>query len=80
MDIANHADILYAYIARLSVADLESIIEAERATWHAAVNGGTSEQSAAQKASRDNVRALIKRMHESDRDTIATIVRRNATK
>ena len=41
----DHSDILVAYIKRLSLADLERIVEAERACWHAAMNSYTDRVS-----------------------------------
>lgn len=78
MDIDQHADILYAYLVRLSFDDLQQIVEAERNAWHAQANYGTSGQLAEQNASRDVVRAAVGRMLASDRENIETIIRRNA--
>lgn len=76
MDTDQHADILYAYLVRLSFDDLQRIVEAERNAWHAQANYGISGQIAEQNASREVVRAAVGRMLASDRANVETIIHR----
>jgi len=77
MNVDQHADILYAYLVRLTLDDLQEIVEAERNAWRAQANYGMSGQIAEQNAAREVVRAAVGRMLASDRANVETIIRRN---
>lgn len=70
----DHSDILVAYIKRLSLADLERIVEAQRACWHAAMNLGMRTQIECQNNSEIIIRQAADNMIEHDKQIIERVV------
>jgi hypothetical protein len=78
MTAEQHAKILYAYIARLSMSDLRKIVVAERECWHAQCNQGAAAQAAARKEAFETVRVAVAVMLADDRFNVETIIGANA--
>ena len=70
----SHAVILEAYVARLSISDLERIIEARKEGARAALNQGNRAQLAAMENTSKVVASSVSNMIEWDRDIIARVV------
>ena len=62
----DHARILYAYLSRLSMANLAAIVEAERAAWVSQSWEPMSAQLKAQDRAREAVLAAINSMLDHD--------------
>jgi len=72
-----HASVLYAYLSRMTPANVKGILEAEMKAWHAATNYPLGAQLAAQKQSMDAIEAALDRMLDSDLNNIQLTIDRS---
>lgn len=76
MKINKHSDILYAYLARLTLADLRKILASAEKCQVAQLNNGTSTQLRYQSEMQLSVRKAIEGMIENDIELIEKIMER----
>jgi hypothetical protein len=70
----HHCHILAAYMNRLTVSDLEAILEANKAGWHAGFNLGTAAQIEAHKTMERAVDQAVHHLSEHDINLIGKAV------
>lgn len=78
MTVEQHANVFYAYLARLSLEQLRAVVSAQEASWFAAANYGNSGQLQAQEESQEAVQRAMGKMLGSDVANIESIIGRNA--
>ena len=74
MQKIDHAEILSAYLCRLTLADIDNIARTNRAWTHAAMNYGNSAQDSARAAHYDAVCNAINNLLPHDRDNISKVI------
>lgn len=74
MTTEQHARILYAYLSRLTPAEIDAILTAEKEAWHASINLGLSSQLAAHEKSMLAIQTAIGRMMDYDKNNIQRII------
>lgn len=70
----DHARLLLAYTNALAISELEDIVNAQKASWYASMNLGTSAQLAAQRTLAEVVQEAVNRILLQDRLYIETVV------
>ena len=75
MDDKALANILGAFISRMTLNDMEQIKRASDASWWAQMNGGSALQVEAQRQERAVINAVIARMLPTDKETISVIIK-----
>ena len=78
MKTIDHAEILAAYISRLTLADLEAITAANRVWTHAAMNYGNNAQDSARAGFYAAVSNAIGNLLPHDRKNLDLAITRNA--
>lgn len=76
VSLAAHAKILSAYLHRLTVADVEAMLEAVKDSHHAGANLGTNSQAACHTALELVVAERLSSKLAHDLDNVASIIRR----
>ena len=80
MQKTDHAEILAAYLCRLTLADIENIARTNRAWTHAALNYGNGAQDSARSAHYAAVCNAINNLLPHDLENIAKVIRSNTEK
>lgn len=75
MQLNDHARILFAYLARLTIADRNAIVETMKDADYASLNLGTSAQCDAQRRTTEAIEAAVRNMTDRDRELIAEVIR-----
>ena len=75
MDDKALADILSAFISRITLNDMEQIKRASDASWWAQMHGGSTLQAEAQRQERAVINAVLARMLPTDKETISVIIK-----
>ncbi len=68
------SDVLNAFISRFSLNDIFQIDSAVNNSWHVHLNNGNRGQIEAQKAEREVINAVIKKMLPHDKQLISEVI------
>lgn len=73
---AQHAHILAAYINRIPLAQLEEIVQAQRAAWNASLNLGATAQHHTQRHANEITDQAVRHITHYDRQLIEQVMAR----
>ena len=80
MHESNHAQIFMAYLGRLTLNDVDQIMQCERFAWQAGLNLGASAQLQAHNQTFNTIYDKFKRMTDHDKNSLERILALNVNK